>query len=324
MNPYLGHVSQLARVEEHRLIGGRGDGMRLFEMDNGIGTHLTVSADRCCDISRLSFRGVNLGYFSPCGYVSPAFYDPKGDGFLKSFTAGFLTTCGLQAVGTPCIDEGEELPLHGGIANTPAEQVSWSRDAGALWLTALICDERLFARKLVLHRTLSLSLQKNEFTLEDSVENTGGFETPFELLYHMNMGYPLLDEDSVVAISSERVEPRNAHAAEDMENWNLMEEPQPGYEERCYYHTCRKEGRAGIWQPKLSAGLEISFDPKQLDCFTEWKMMGARDYVLGLEPGNCYPDGRNVMRQKDILKFLGPGETMSYRLCVKFTTHQPM
>ena len=31
MNPYIGHESQLYGVEEHRLVGGKGDGMRLFE-----------------------------------------------------------------------------------------------------------------------------------------------------------------------------------------------------------------------------------------------------------------------------------------------------
>jgi len=30
-------------------------------------------------------------------------------------------------------------------------------------------------------------------------------------------------------------------------------------------------------------------------------MMGVRDYVLGLECGNCYPDGRAAMREKDML-----------------------
>ena len=32
---YFGHESQLYRVEEHRLIGGKGDNMRLFEVNNG-------------------------------------------------------------------------------------------------------------------------------------------------------------------------------------------------------------------------------------------------------------------------------------------------
>ena len=43
MNKYIGHDSQLFGVEEHRLIGGKGDGMRLYEINNGKGLELTVS-----------------------------------------------------------------------------------------------------------------------------------------------------------------------------------------------------------------------------------------------------------------------------------------
>ena len=117
MNPYLGHESQIRGVEEHRLVGGKGDGMRLYEIHNGTGLHMTVSPDRNGDITRLRYKDINLSYFSPCGYVAPTYYDNVGSNWLSSFTAGFLTTCGLEAVGSPCVDEGEELPLHGTIAN---------------------------------------------------------------------------------------------------------------------------------------------------------------------------------------------------------------
>ena len=103
---YYGHESQLFGVEEYRLTGGKGDGMRLLQVRNGKGLDFTVSADRCADISRLHFRGENCGFFSANGYVAPAYYDDKEAGWLKNFTAGFLTTCGLLAVGSPCTDEG--------------------------------------------------------------------------------------------------------------------------------------------------------------------------------------------------------------------------
>ena len=46
-------------------------------------------------------------------------------------------------------------------------------------------------------------------------------------------------------------------------------------------------------------------------------MMGVRDYVLGLECGNCYPDGRDVMRRNGMLKFLEPGESVTYEVKVR-------
>ncbi len=316
MNPYIGHSSQLGGVEEHRLIGGRGDGMRLYEMSNGRGVQLTVCPDRNNDIARLRFRGVQMNYTSPCGYVAPAYYGTGGD-WLKCFTAGFLTTCGLENVGVPCEDQGEALPLHGSIACRACERSSYEETDGALFVRGVTSDEVLFGRKLTLAREIALSKAEDSFTVTDVIANTGDTVQPFEILYHMNMGHPLLDEDSVLSIPSARVTPRDAHAGEDIGHWMRMEKPQAGYRERCYYHWFdQNEGYAEIYQPKLGVGLRIVYDAKSLDSFVEWKMMGVRDYVLGLECGNCTPDGRDAMRDQGKLKFLSPGERVRYQVRV--------
>ena len=320
INPYIGHPSQLGSVEEVRLSGGKGDGMRLIQVRNAAGMELTVSADRCADISRLIFKGNNMGYFSPCGYVGPAYYDGNGDGFLKSFTAGFLTTCGLTAVGSPCEDGGESLPLHGSIGNTPCEQIWWDEDDEAIRIHARINDSQVFSRKLVLNRVITCQKFKSCFTITDTVENRGDTETPLMLLYHMNMGYPLLSENAIVRIPSVRVSPRNEHAAKDIDSWHKMLPPTPGFEEQCYYHSFAKEGTASIYNPELRTGLKITFDSEKLWNLTEWKMMGTVDYVLGLEPGNCTPDGRDVLRRQGKLEFLKPGEQAEFGLSVHLYT----
>ena len=318
MNPYIGHDTQLCRVEEHRLTGGKGDGMRLYECVNGKGLSLTLLPDRNLDISRLSYKGINMSYFSPCGYVAPSYYDDIGNNWLRSFTAGFLTTCGLQSVGVPCEDEGEVLPLHGSIANTPCSRSWWTEDEEAFYLHGITIDETIFGRKLRLNRMVEVSKQENTFTIHDRIENTGDKREPMEILYHMNMGYPLLSEDSIITIPAKEVIPRDDHAAEDLSNWMHMEKPTAGYQERCYYHKfAGKDGMASISQPSLGTKLTIQFNAEELDGFVEWKMMGIRDYVLGLECGNCYPDGRDVMRKTGMLKFLEPQEVKEY--CVKIS-----
>lgn len=313
---YIGHKSQLYGVEEVRLIGGKGDGMRLLQVRNAAGMEITISAGRCADISRLIFKGDNMGYFSPTGYVAPAYYDQPGTGFLKSFTAGFLTTCGLTAVGSPCTDEGEDLPLHGTISNTPCERIWWDEDEENLHIHAVINDSGIFARKLQMKRVITVCKAEGKFTITDTVENQGDTESPLMLLYHMNMGYPLLSENSVVEIPSVSVKPRNDHAAEDLDTWNKILPPTPNFEEQCYFHSFANEGKASIYNPDIQKGLTITFDPKSLNYFTEWKMMGYRDYVLGLEPGNCHPDGRDMMRREGNLKFLQPGEAVTYEVTV--------
>ena len=318
MNTYIGQNAQLFGVEEHRLVGGRGDGMRLLEVRNGKGLCFTVSLDRAADISRLSVMGTNFGYFSPAGYVAPAYYDPCGAGFLKSFTAGFLTTCGLTNVGNPCEDGGESLGLHGTIGNTPAESYSVSYEGDDMIIKATVPDTRFFGHKLVLVRTYTVSLVENKLSVRDEVTNFGNTEEPFQMLYHYNVGYPLLSEDAIVTIPAKKVTPRNAHAAEDIENCLRMEKPTKGYEERCYYHEMEGKACVKVENPTVGRSLTMEYDTAALPCFTEWKMMGEYEYVLGIEPGNAYPDGRDVMREKGMLKYIAPGEVKTHEVVFTF------
>lgn len=313
-NTYIGHSSQVYGVEEHRLVGGKGDGMRLLQVTNGKGLAFTVSADRCADIPRLSYKGINMGYFSPCGYVAPAYYDSLGDGFLYSFTAGFLTTCGLNGAGAPSTDAGEYVPMHGTIANTPAEYIYWTEENDGLHIRAVMKDERIFSHKMVLTREIITSLDKNEILIKDTVVNNGDAEYPLMLLYHMNMGYPLLSENAKLYIPAESVVPRDEEAAKGIDVWNVVEKPQAGYAEQCFFHHFENEGLAAIFNPDINIGLAISYDAKSLPFFTEWKMMGQRDYVMGLEPGNCHPNGRAKVREEGNLVILKPQETVSYEI----------
>lgn len=322
MNKYIGHPSQLAGVEEHMLLKGKGKGITLLETKNGCGLNVTFSADRAMDISRIDYLGFNMGFFAPCGYVAPQFYDCRENGFLKSFTAGFLTTCGLSAVGSPCIDGGEELPLHGNISNTPCENYSHFETENEIIINADIRDASLFGKKLILHRKYTVSKKENTVIINDSIENIGTDNTPCMILYHMNMGYPLLSENAVLNIPHNSVKPRNAHAAEDIKNCLKAEKPQRGYEERCYYYDVKERGgyaSVGIYNNDIKKGVIISFEKNLLDCFTQWKMMGEGEYVMGLEPANCTPDGRAENRRCGTLKFISPGECYNTELKIKFT-----
>ena len=325
MNKYLGHPYQLSGVLEYKLTGGKADGMRMLRVRNGLGLDFEVSLDRCADISTLTVGGYNMGYFAPSGYVHPSYYVGRGAEFLKSFTAGFFTTCGLVAVGSPCVDEGEELPLHGNISNTPSEYHAYTESDDYIEISAKIRDASLFSHQLLINRTYKISKRKNEITLTDVIENVGSSESPLLLLYHCNMGYPLLSENSIVVIDANKVTPRNAHAAEDTENCLKMEKPQSGYEERCYYHDIKvKDGvaKCGIFSPDIEKGLVMCYNKDTLDYFTEWKMMGEVEYVLGLEPGNCTPDGRDVLRREGRLKFIKPGESYKTQITFTFTNSE--
>ncbi len=322
---YYGHTTQFFGVEEHRLIGGRGDGMRLLQARNGKGVEFTISADRCADLSRVSYKGINLNYMGVGGYAAPAYYDDRGDHFLKTFNCGFLTTCGLSNIGIPQKDGEEDLPLHGTIGNQPADHIWYTTSDEMIEIHAHVPEMQIFRQKMELDRVISCPVGGNTLTIHDTVRNLGSHAEPMLLLYHMNMGYPLLSEDSILSINSEKVTPRNDHAAEDLDTWMKMSRPTADFEEQCYYHEFdSKMACAKIFNPVFGVGLAIRFDSRTLPYMCEWKMMGEKDYVLGLEPMIATLDGRSGLRESGQLPYIEAGEQREFEVCVEFFDSKEM
>lgn len=313
---YIGCPTQCSGVEEYRLVGGRGDNMRLYQVRNGKGLAFTVSLQRGMDISRLSFRGLNCSFLSPAGYVAPEYFSEDGMDFLKSFTCGFLTTCGLRHVGPPCVDAGEKLTLHGTISNIPADNAYFVQNESEIEIRGLLRDEAIFGDKLQLSRNIVCDLRRNHLEIRDEIANRGDRETPLMLLYHFNAGYPLLSEKAELFVGSEHVAPRDAEAEKGIDQWQKIIEPRACYQEQCFYHTFGKHARAGIFNREIGIGFMMYYDTENLPRFTQWKMMGVRDYVMGLEPGNCNPEGRKAMRENGRLEFLPAGGKKEY--CIAF------
>jgi hypothetical protein len=97
-----------------------------------------------------------------------------------------------------------------------------------------------------------------------------------------------------------------------------LEAPQAGLAERCYFHTmepdAKGEVRAEIWNPQLEFGAFIQYDATALPHFTQWKMMGARTYVNGLEPSNAPLGSRAALREKNALPVIEGGEEKIFTL----------
>lgn len=325
MKNYVGNSLQVRGAEQYILQNGKGDGMHFIYVRNGLGLEAWISLDRCADLSRVIYKGYNYAFMSPCGYVAPQYYNVDGAGFLESFTAGFCTTCGFTNVGGPHIDEGEQLPMHGTVSNIPAVITRIQDDDDGLTVEATVRDAVIFGKKLIMKRKYFFSYSQSIIKLEDAVINEGDDDSPFMILYHCNMGYPLLSENSILKIPNNSYIPRDKDAADYNDTALEMEIPQARFAERCYYYdVAEKDGKAnvGIYNGKIGVGLVMSYDKSTLPCFTEWKMMGKTDYVLGLEPGNCNPDGRNAVRQKGILRTLHPDEQEKMTLEFKFVSNE--
>lgn len=325
MLKYVGDFSQLFGIKEYTLSGGKSKGVKAFDIRNGSGMEFTVLADRCLDIAGLSFNGTNCSYISKTGIVAPEYYDENGTGFLRSFHAGFLTTCGLRNVGTPCEENGEVFSMHGRISNTPAEEISatteWINDIPVLTINGKMREARLFGENLALVRKIICKYGENKITIQNTVENLGFRKEALMLLFHFNMGYPLLDDDSILVTSTAILTPRDKEATKGEALYNQCQQPTPDYSEQVFYHNLKSDAQGdtsvALINKKLELGVAIQFNKNQLFNFTQWKQMGEGEYVMGMEPCNCYVGGRVDPRNSGILEYLEPGEIRNFDLTIE-------
>ncbi len=320
---YVGNTDQLFKVMKVKMEEGRAKSVELLDVLDASGLQFDVNISRGMDIPYLNFKGKNIGFISPCGVVAPEYFDDKELGFLKSFTAGFLTTCGLKTVGSPNEYEGKSYGLHGNYSNTPASNFSYKiveneSEAPYLEINGYVEDAMIFDDKLSLNRNIRCYYKEKKITISDRVTNEGYKKALHMILYHCNIGYPILSPNSEVYIPSNTVIPRNDYSRAGLNEWMLTQEPDPDYQEMCYYHTLTPDNDnhavAAIFNPDINMGIAIDVDLSTLNYFVQWKMMGAKDYVMGLEPANSTIDGIEDAINNGSAKYLDALESVEYHL----------
>lgn len=322
---YVGSFGQIFGIKEYTLLGGRAKGVKAFDVRNGSGLEFTLLADKCLDISQLSFKGINCNYVSKTGIVAPEYYGGSSASFFRRFSAGFFTTCGLRNVGSPCEDNGEAFSLHGQISNTPAEEVcaktEWINDVPVLTISGKMREARLFGENMILGRKIICKYGENKIIIENTVENCGFKREALMLLFHFNMGYPLLDEDAILVTPTEKLIPRDPEAKKGEKYYNQSQKPTANYQEQVFYHNLKADRNGGtsvaLVNRKIELGVAIHFNKNQFFNFAQWKQMGEGDYVMGMEPCNCYVGGRTDPRNNGILEYLEPGEIRKFDLTIE-------
>lgn len=316
----MGDVSQLAGAKRYELADGKAKGVEAVDFWTGSGFAFTVLPGRGMDIAWASYKGVPIGYMSKTGIAAPAYYESEGFRWLRNFFAGLLTTCGLSNAGLPCTDKdfllgNEEFGLHGRITNIGADNVcvreEWQADQFCMSVSGRLRESRLFGENLTLTRTISTGMGENSLRIRDVVENEGFQEQPLMIMYHINLGYPLLDDGSRLVCRSRSIQANTPVAEAELPSYHLMGPPVPGAQERLYFHSPEGDdsgnAAAALVNDKLELGAYIRFNTRQLPHMSQWKSLSAAEYVLGVEPGNCLPVGRVKQRERGDLEVLAPG-----------------
>ncbi|SFR66927.1 aldose 1-epimerase family protein [Maribacter stanieri] len=325
----ISNAAQIGGIETSVLDNGLGRGTRIAWINTGTGLRYKVIIDRAMDIADAFFNEYSLSWLSNLGTTMPERFSDSGMQWIRNFGGGLLTTCGLSHVGGPEKDEFGERGLHGLISNTPAEIISIIQPNPAegkmdMSITGIVRQTQVFGPMLELKRTISGKLGEAKITINDEVINVGNIKAPHMLLYHINFGWPLVDEETKLLWNGEWESPTPDSAAKifkkgaDFKTCPAPLESHSGIGEDVAFidTTADKTGtvHCGLHNKKINLAVSLSFPKKQLPWLINWQHWGKKEYVTALEPATNPPIGQTKAREEGSLEFLEPGKSRSYSL----------
>ena len=279
MDGRISNFGQVASLRRYTLTEGRAKGLEVLDCDNGK-IRFLLNLSKALDVMQLYHEGQNMSFLS-----KNAFEGREID-FLRRFEGGMLYTCGLDSVGGR-----EGFELHGTLHNTPAELILAKCDEDGIIVEAIIHDTSLFGKNLSLRRRITSAIGSETVKVEDTLVNESYAPENYCVLYHVNVGYPMLDEGATIVVEEESCTPRSPFAKERMATRRVMTDSVAGEEETCYFLKLKKP-EISLVNEKIGKRFTVSYSKDTLPCFVEWKSMASGDYALGLEPCTTELDDR--------------------------------
>ena len=309
------------RVVKRTLRGGVSNGVEVVEVDNGC-LRIDVIPTRGMGIWRAVLGDQRLGWNSPIRRpVHPNFVplsEPSGIGFLSG-ASELMFRCGLESNGVPEFDDNGRLVhgLHGRIANLPAHRVEleFDDDTRLLSLRGEVDETRFLFQKLRLTTTLSTRLGSQEFTWHDAVENIGGTPATMQMLYHVNIGQPLLDPGSQLLAPVRRLAPRDQIGVDaGVDRWQTYPAPDANSMEQVFFLQLvgddNNNTRVALKNSAATSGVSLRYSLSALPYFTQWRntQSPADGYVTGIEPATNIPNPKSFEAEHGRVIALAPGE----------------
>ena len=314
-------MSQLAGVRASRLQNGPEDGTQVLDFWTGSGLRFTVVPSRGMDISWAEYRGKAICPRATCRETHPSFFEPGLQGWRRGFFEGMLTTCGPTFFTEPPRQNELRSIQHGRAAYAPARNVCydevWQGDEYLLWTSG-----RMREAALVWERRISTSLGAEALTIVDRVENQGASPINHRFQYHINAGFPVVDEGSEFIGTSLGIYNRQGEAVSP--EYHRMQAP--SFDSQTAAHDelmiADDEGYAlaALINPDCegseSYGYYLRYRLATLPYFFLWKCLTPDRYIVGTEPASHIPvnpfDPQVEGRER--LDPLMPGEERVYEI----------
>ena len=271
MDGRISNFEQVASLRRYIITDGRGKGLEVIDCDNG-NIRFLLNVSKACDIMQMYHRGQNLSFISKNGFTK------RELPFAKRFEGGMLYTCGLDSVG-----DREGFDEHGSVHNIPAEIIRAECTETGITVETVIRDTEICGKNLVLHRKIFAEIGGDSISIVDRLTNETYRDENYCLLYHVNLGYPLIDDGAKILADVTECLPRTDWAAKNISTAYEISVPMPNMEETCYYLSLQNP-EVSLVNEKLGKKFTVSYSGDTLPNFLAWKNMTSGDYAVGLEP----------------------------------------
>ena len=155
------------------------------------------------------------------------------------------------------------------------------------------------------------TVTETSITISDTLENEAYLPTDYVLLYHVNYGYPFLDECLKMELDVKESDPQTDIAKKRYDERFTITYPLDENLEDVYYHTMNT-GKVCLTNEKIGVAVTMLYDVEDFPVTLEWKSMTSGDYALGIEPA--------LTRFDDFkMRTLAAGETKSYKIEIIFS-----
>ena len=339
----VGDFSQLFGVELLSHSDGRERALRMLRFRTGSGLSFDIMVDRAMDLGGMTFRGVPVGWCSPTGFRSPWLHEvdaEDGLGWLRSFS-GMMNSCGLDHIMGVTEDTAEHFcypdrakifhTLHGRISYQPARLTGygerWDDDRCYLYAEGEIRQAAMYGENLILERRIEVEVGTDTVNFHDRVRNLGFYPTPHALLYHINLGWPVVDKETRLVAPIQST-PFMVHDPQATDIGPIEQaDPQARFFQQVYEHqiVAEEDGTAraalindAFQTPAGETGvaLEIAYDGRAMPALFQWQNLQEGNYVVAIEPATVHGGSRSDWKERGELQILNHDDQRDYRLAI--------
>ena len=328
----IGHLSQVGGVQLTASEDGVTRGVRSLEFRTGTGFQFKVAIERGMDVGYCDYRGQSLAWIPSTMLPAPWYFEQQDRfGWLRAALGGLNNSCGMIHIGNPETADvshynfparsTETYGVHDRVALLPGQLTRygerWEGDECVLEAEGRVVQAQAYGENLVLTRRYTTRLGESRFFMHDEVENAGWLPTEHMFLYHINIGFPVIDEGSVqlAPVTKPPAIPDGLPVG-DASEYSRFIAPQTDWLLQGFELDMAAEADGSVPVGIVNRdnfGIYVIYNQRQMPQYLEWRMMGEGQYAVGIEPcTNTF--GRQIARDLGQLITLQPGEKRVYDL----------